>query len=227
LATKKKESKQKKMKKIESRRMDALDELGSLEQRLREASDPFSELDALVSGRGAPSAVLDDLFAQIETSASSLATIVTGFFVEEYGVKDLSPDKTLDALGLDAAAVKNLEDFLVERVDKKLLGCTAAITTASTFNALCADVDKASRKQGVEVKLEEILQPVAAEALPAPQRTVATDPSSTPKTRRKNAVEKGIRAFQGMTLRGRTPEQQSQQQKRTSKGNVVRSNVLL
>ena len=221
----------------------ALDALASRVRAGDVEEDPFAILDSLASK---DSKVLASLFSELEQSCSSLSTVVAGFFCEEFGVV-LASDDVLAEKGLGEEHLAALEAYLVSAVglevpaDKKL----AALGESIRFWALVAHTDKLARRQklDVEAAVKEVLVPIDAppdyqcivvhdgQTEPPPRvARLAEEPlgSATPKTRRRNAVEKGIQKFAGMTLRGRTPQAQTEKQKAMQgQRPTVRANVIL
>lgn len=216
--------------------------LDALASRVREGEeeDPFAALAALGSGSGSgperPSDDISALFEDLEKSASSLSTVLAGFFYEEFGVA-LSSDDVLEEKGLGAEHLDALQEFLATRVGILFpVGKELNSLEKARFWALVGHVDQLARKQNLNVQeaTDQVLVPL--ESTPVePLKTAAqklvdsesNNASATPKTRRKNAVEKGIAKFQGMTLRGRTPEHQKATQKANVQRPTVKSNVIL
>jgi hypothetical protein len=191
-----------------------------------EEDDPFAALDAAF-GAPAPAEAKDteDLFRELDEAASSLSTVCSVFFFEEYGVEIESPDDELEKLKIDHYAREDLVRWLGDMVNKKLAG--VSLDACVTFGDIVACVDKAVKRTGGDASLEALVQPIEGLEEEAPQEeekakpsavahssaAAEVDGSATPNTRRKSQVAKGIQKFSGMTLRGRTPEQQESKRK--------------
>jgi hypothetical protein len=231
----------------------ALEALATRVRAGQHDEDPFAILDSLSAAPNTSSANdLESLFSELEQSCSSLSTVVAGFFAEEYGAS-LGSDDVLADRGLGEEHLSALESFLVSSVGLQVPADAelASLGEGVRFWALIAHVDKLARRQKLDVAaaLKDVLVPIEVPAdyqcvvvhdgvidPPALQKKEAVERiaeeqpvgSATPKTRRRNAVEKGIQKFQGMTLRGRTPQAQSEKQKATqAQRPTVRANVIL
>ncbi len=227
--------------------------------------DPFAMLDSFSTTSASSSGALASLFSDLEQSCSSLATVLAGFFAEEYGVS-LASDDVLADKGLGQSHLDALEAFLVTTVglvvpsEQQL----ALLGEGVRFWALIAHTDKLARKQKLDVEAavkvglitnsskflnllsKDVLVPIEVPAdyqrvtveegkiieppsyaTIALQRAAEDAGCATPKTRRRNAVEKGIAKFASYTLRGRTPQAQSEKQKAVAQRPTVRANVIL
>ena len=174
---------------------DPLAELAEFEQRLRVSEDPFADIDDFLKTKPAASTDLEDLFADLEKSASSLTTVITGFFTEEFElvVENLSPDDTLGKLGLGEEHIKALGEFLSKNVDAKFVALDCGrFDDKTTFSELCAAVDAVARQEKVEIDVDKLLEPLTTEPKEKEEEK-ANSLTFTPKTRRRNAVQKGIR----------------------------------
>ncbi len=167
----------------------------------------------------------------------------------------LGSDDVLAAKGLGEDHLNALEAFLVSSVGLQVPAehKLALLGEDVRFWALIAHVDKLARRQKLDVEAavndvlvpielpadyqcvvvhDGVMEPLHAQPPKAVERVAAEEQqpvgSATPKTRRRNAVEKGIQKFAGMTLRGRTPQAQSEKQKAAqAQRPTVRANVIL
>lgn len=224
------------MEKNEEKKKDEDDPLAALGDLVASAprppkedeEDPLAALDAAFApAPAADSADTDDLFRELDEAASSLSTVCAVFFFEEYGAEISSPDDELEKLKIDHYAREDLVRWLGDMVNKKLAG--VSLDACVTFGDIVAVVDKAVKRTGGDASLDALVQPVEGleEEMEPPQHEAPKPPSAvskssaaasveapaTPNTRRKSQVAKGIQKFSGMTLRGRTPEQQESKRK--------------
>jgi hypothetical protein len=167
-----------------------------------------------------------------DSSASSLATVCFGFFVTEFGVS-LKADDTLSSRGLKDNALEALEAYLLEMIGFTFAVPLSNATVEATFASIVDRCNQAMRKKNVDVEatVSQLLEPdptaeKSSTSTPS-SRLAGAESSSTPNARRKNAVEKGISRFAGMTLRNRNPSAQQNRQKAAVQRPVARANVLV
>lgn len=184
--------------------------LDSIADVLKNDDDPFAALAAL-AGSGGPKKDddINAMFEDLERSSASLSTVLAGFFFEEFGL-NFSADDVLSEKGIVEEHLALLQEFLATRLGIQFTAEKALdkLGSGTRFWALVGHVDQLARKQNLDVQeaTDKVLvpveeAPVAADPAPAvvadapksaAQKLAAeeTSASATPKTRRKNAVEK-------------------------------------